>query len=127
MATGIVDDPGGVMSPADVHYAGVDQWERLTGMSPFNPLVGGPGYDVTGSGLPYNVDGARSRIVSTGADVITPMGGPGVHLLDDWRDAFNFKGSPVPWLLLFSLAILGFMQLRVSARAGKAKGNIALG
>lgn len=127
MATGVNQDTGGVMSPADVAFAGADAWGRMTGVSPMSPLVGGPGWDP--SGLPYNVDGARSRIVTTGAGMAGgPMaGGPGVDLLDDWRDIYNFRGSPVPWLLLASLMILGFMQLRVSARAGKAKGNIALG
>jgi hypothetical protein len=125
MATGFIDDPGGVMSPADVHFAGVDAWQRMTGMSPMSPLVGGFG---GGDGtLPYNVDGA-SRIVSTGAaGSMSGVGGPGVHLLDDWRDIYNFRGSPAPWLLLLILVMLGFMQLRVAARAGAAKGNIALG
>lgn len=125
MATGVTHQPGGVMSPADVGYAGASQWEQMTGMTAISPLVGGPGF---GDGtMPYNIDGARSRIVTTGAGAMGPMQGPGVDLLDDWRDVFNFRGSPAPWLLLLMLVILGFMQLRVSARAGRAKGNIAIG
>jgi hypothetical protein len=115
------------MAPSDVHYAGADAWAQMTGMSPLNPLVGGSGMAV--ANMPYNVDGARSRIVSTDAPRVDPMDptGPGVALLDDWRDVLNFRGSPVPWLLLLSLAILGFMQLRVSARVGKHGAHAAIG
>lgn len=125
MAYGVNQDPGGLASPADVAGAGVGAWEQMTGVSAMSPLVGGPG--MNGSALPYNVDGARSRIVSNDSATTDPVMGPGASLLDDWRDVFNFKGSPVPWLLIGSLIIVGFMHLRVQARAGKARGNIALG
>jgi hypothetical protein len=125
MSYGVTHDPGGLMAPADVPYAGASEWERLTGVTAMSPLVGGPG--LTGSGMPYNVDGARSRIVSNDAATVDPMHGPGVDVLDTWRDVFNFRGSPVPWLLIGILIIVGFMHLRVEARAGRARGNIALG
>lgn len=114
------------MAPADVPYAGADAWSQTTGVSPMSPLVGGPGMiGAGGSQLPYNVDGAHSRIVSNGADPVVQDPASGV--LDDWRDVVNFRGSPIPWLLLFILVMVGFMQLRVSARAGKVAGNVALG
>lgn len=121
MATGTVWQPGGVASPSDVPYAGVDEWQRNSGVSAMSPLVRGT---AGRSDLPYAIDGA-SRVVSTGA---APAGvsGPGVELLDDWRDAFN-PHSPAFWLLLMLVVMLGLMQLRVSARAGKVSAGAALG
>jgi hypothetical protein len=129
MATGTVYQSGGVAAPSDVPYAGASEWERMTGMSAMSPLVGGPGVPGGAPVMPYGVGERGSRIVSNGTAGNAAMdpSGPGVALLDDWRDVFNFRGSPVPWLLLLSLVMLGLMQLRVSARAGKAKGDIALG
>lgn len=129
MATGVIDNPGGLASPADVHFAGVDAWSQMTGVSPMSPLVGGPGMTGGGAGGgPYNVDGHAARIVTNDAAPIEPMSGvPGASTLDDWRDVFNFRGSPAPWLLLLILVMIGFMQLRVAARAGKAKGSVAIG
>ena len=46
---------------------------------------------------------------------------------DSWRDIYNLKGSPMPWLLLLALMMLGFMQFRLSGRAGRARADLALG
>jgi hypothetical protein len=129
MATGTVYQSGGVMAPSDVPYAGVDEWSRMSGMSPMSPLVGGPGVPGGAPVSVYSVGERGSRIVTNGTTAAPAMDphGPGVALLDDWRDVFNFRGSPVPWLLLFSVVMLGLMQLRVSARAGRAKGDLSLG
>lgn len=128
MATGVAQQSGGVMSPADVAFAGAGAWAEMTGVSPMSPLVGGPGQaGAGGPSGPYAVDGRASRIVTNGAPTIDPITGSGASLLDDWRDVFNFSGSPVPWLLLLILVMVGFMQLRVQARAGKAHGTVALG
>lgn len=123
MATGVVNQSGGVAAPSDVPFAGADQWSQMTGVSPMSPLVGGPGLGT--ANLPYNVDGARSRIVSNDAGPDTAA--PHLSVLDDWRDVLNFRGSPMPWLLLLMLVMLGFMQLRIHARAGKASANAAIG
>lgn len=114
------------MAPPDVVGAGDMEWSSVSGISASHPLVGGP--DVSGLGI-FDVDRGRSRIVTTpqgqqgpasGGLAATPDGaGAGVALLDDWRDLLNFKGSPMPWLLLASLIVLGFMELRVQARAGR--------
>jgi hypothetical protein len=129
MATGTLYQSGGVAAPSDVPYAGADEWSRMSGMSPLSPLVGGPGVPGGAPVMQYTVGEKGSRMVTNGTVGSTAMdpGGPGVALLDSWRDVFNFRGSPVPWLLLFSLIMLGLMQLRVSARAGRAKGDLALG
>lgn len=124
MATGTLYQSGGVAGPTDVPYAGFAEWEQMTGVSALSPLVGGSGGR---SDMPYNVDGARSRVVTTGQGMAAQApDGPGVSLLDDWRDAFNPQ-SPAFWVLMLLLAMIGFMQLRVSARAGKAKASAAIG
>jgi hypothetical protein len=130
MATGFLDSPGGVMAPADVHDAGVDAWTRVAGIHPKSVIVGGPGHPDDINRLPYNVDHARGRIVTNDVGKIGPAGGPGVGLLDDWRDIFNFQHSPIPWLLLASLAIVGLMQFRLQARVAGRRGpraSLALG
>jgi hypothetical protein len=123
MATGI--SVHGMAYP-DTPGAGASQWEEMAGVSPLSPLVGGPGFDASGSHLPYNIDGARSRVVSNDVPDSRPVAAGGM-LLDDWRDLLNFRGSPVPWLLVLTLAMVGFAQFRIQARAGKAKGSFALG
>ena len=123
-------ESGGVMAPADVRGAGEMEWATISGLAPTNPLVGGPGYG-------YDVDQGRSRVVTTPDGQAGPATAglaatpDGVQLQDDWRDLINFKGSPMPWLLILALVMLGFMQFRVSARAragrAKAGGSLALG
>jgi hypothetical protein len=123
MATGAAYQPGGVAAPSDVPYAGAAEWAGMTGVHPSSPLVGAGG----GGNLPYNVDGSRSRVITTESTMTRAADDPGLAVLDTWRDVFNFRGSPAPWILLLALVMLGLMQLRISARAGKARGNIALG
>jgi hypothetical protein len=124
MATGVINNPGGVAAPADVYGAGADSWAAMTGVSPLSPAVGGPGYG--GQALPYDVDGGRSRIVTNDVPATMHVAAGG-SLLDSWQDVLNWRGSPIPWLLLLTLVMVGFAQFRISARAGKASGNISLG
>lgn len=127
MATGL-SWRGGVAAETDVAGAGDYEWAKVSGMKSTHPFVGGPRVEGLGG---FDVNRGGTRIVTTaGAD--EPMGGgpllgPGVHLLDDWRDLFNFRGSPMPWILLLALAMLGFMQFRVATRVGPAKASAALG
>ncbi|HXU61113.1 MAG TPA: hypothetical protein VN962_05385 [Polyangia bacterium] len=106
--------------------AGASEWSRMTGVHSMSPMVGGPGLDGSGSGLPYNVDGARSRVTTNDA-AVNYAPAMAAHTLDDWRDVFNFKGSPIPWLLLLTLVMVGFAHFRVQTRVGKASANVALG
>ncbi|MFL5901241.1 MAG: hypothetical protein ACJ75S_08600 [Solirubrobacterales bacterium] len=105
-------------------------------MSPTNPLASRSRTDYGG----FDPDHARGdRIVTTPEGQAGPatdgvMAGadlPGVAVLDSWHDLFNFKGSPMPWLLLLALLFLGFMQFRVDARARagrtRASASAALG
>jgi hypothetical protein len=126
MAYGFIGDPGGLAATPDIPGLGPLSWAEMAGMSPEHPMVGGP--DIAGLGA-FDVDRGRSRIVSL-PDVgptAGPVAGPGVNLIDDWRDLFNFRGSPMPWLLLGSVVVLGLMQLRISARVGKSNIKTAIG
>lgn len=117
MAYGYLDNTGGVLATPDLPGAGALSWAEMVGVSPESPMVGGPAVEGLGA---FDVDRGGSRIatLSDAGPTTGPAAGPGVHLLDDWRDLFNFKGSPMPWLLLASLLVLGLMQVRVSARVG---------
>lgn len=129
MATGL-SSGGGVVAPPDVREAGDVEWASVAAVAPSHPYVGGPNVEGLGA---FDVDRGRSRFVTTpegqmgsatGGLMATPDGaGETVSLMEDWRDLANFRGSPMPWLLLLSLAMLGFMQFRVQARG--ALGNRA--
>lgn len=134
MATGLTEFSGGLATP-DVIGGGEADWARLAGMPPSHPMVGGS--PVAGLGQ-YDVDRARSRtgVVSSlpaseggGSPAWTGSmaGVPGAEIFDDWRDLFNFRGSPMPWLLLFALSALGLMQLAVSGRLGPVRANVSAG
>jgi hypothetical protein len=125
---------GGTIDPADVRGAGDAEWANLTGIAPDHPLVGG------GSAMAYNISSENSRIVTTpaGQSGAASTGGlassptnsfaaEGIKQLDDWRDLFNFKGSPMPWLLLIALGVLLFAHASVQARAGAFGKKAAVG
>lgn len=114
---------GGVLAPPDVRGAGEMAWGSIVGIHPGHPLISesGPlGAD--------NISGSHNRIVTTPQGQSGPAGGviatpneyalEGMKHLDDWRDLFNFKGSPMPWLLLIALGVLVFAHASVAARAG---------
>lgn len=130
MATGMTEWSGAV-APTDVANQGEHSWATVSGMSPSHPLVGGPHIGGLGS---FDVDRGRSQIVTLpdSGGAAAPWtgvmaGAPGVHLLDDWRDLFNFKGSPMPWLLLLALAAVGVAQLSVAGRVGPLRASAAAG
>lgn len=139
MATGRqTDEGGGVLSQALPRGSGDAEWATLIGIGPDHPLVGG------GSNMPYNIVSENSRIVTTPAgqsgaasggglasSVQNTYAAEGLKQLDDWRDLFNFKGSPMPWLLVLSIGVLLFAHASLQARAGafgrKAGVSAALG
>lgn len=107
------------MAPADVRGAGIQQWAETAGILPTDPMVGGPQYSGLGPG---DVDRGRARIVTTPQGQMGPTSGgvmapADAAALANWRDLFNFRGSPMPWLLIAGLVVLGFMDFRVQARA----------
>src|SRR4051812_33265107 len=117
----------GVMATPDLASSGSDAWERVAGVPASSSIVGGPGHPDDANRMPYNVDRSRGRIVTTDTTGITPAGGSAASVLDSWRDVFNWQGSPIPWLLLLSLVMLGLMQFRVQTRVGRRKASLAVG
>lgn len=115
-------ESGGVIAPVDVRGAGNMEWASVVGIPPHHPLISEG--DAMGE---FNIAANHSRIVTTPAGQAGPAGGgliatpdamPALNQLDDWRDLFNFKGSPAPWLLLIALGVLVFAHASVQARAG---------
>lgn len=120
MATGReTSESGGVLSPADVRGAGSLSWSEVAGVHPGHPLVRDGntlGWD-TNRRIVTTPEGQAGP--ATGGVLATPDGqAPGVAHIDDWRDLLNFKGSPIPWLLLIALGVLTFAHASVQARAG---------
>jgi hypothetical protein len=113
---------GGVMSAADVRGGGEMEWASLTGIHPGHPLVsprGREGEQGYGNSQRIVTTSAGQAGAATGGVMATPDGAVhGLNQLDDWRDAFNFKGSPTPWIMLTAIGVLVFAQLSIKARAG---------
>lgn len=116
--------PGWTLAEPDVRSAGVDEWARMTGIPPTHALVGGPGFGADSSG--FQADAGLTRAV-----LGDPMAAPAMPAdvsakWDDWRDAFD-PDSPAFWILLFMLAAVGFVFLRVEGRVGPARASVGLG
>jgi hypothetical protein len=127
---------GGVMAAADVRGGGEMEWASLTGIHPGHPLVSPGGLEgVQGYGDSQRrivTTSAGQAGAATGGVMATPDGAAhGLAQLDSWRDIYNFKGSPTPWIFLIALGILIFAQLSIKARAGafgrSASASAALG
>lgn len=110
---------GGVIDPPDVRGAGPMEWGNMVGISPDHALVG------SGErGFP--IADRWSRVVTrpyaqagpAGDTIATPEGVP--SQIGNWRDVFNFKGSSVPWVLIFLIVIfyLSHLKLRASGEVG---------
>lgn len=125
MAGGVTWDPGGVAAPSDVRDAGAMEWATVSGIEPWDPIMGG-GFAGAMGGTP-GIDPDRRF----GTIVTLPLGqgapAPDAEAFDDWRDLFDFRNSPAPWVLLGLLAAIGFVQLRVTGRAGPFSGAAGVG
>lgn len=112
---------GGVIDAPDVRGAGSMEWGQMVGVSVDHPLVAASD---RGSNL---ISDRWSRVVTrplgqtggpAGETIATPEGKP--NYIGDWRDVFNFKGSAIPWLLIFLIIIfyLSHLKLRASGEVG---------
>lgn len=118
----------GAMATTDAARSPEYEWAVISGANKGAPTVGGP--HMAGL-MTHDVDRGRSRVVAdigssepwTGVGAGTPEG----RVMDDWRDLLNFKGSPMPWLLLLVLAALGLVSLSISGRAGPLRAGLSAG
>jgi hypothetical protein len=123
-----------VAAPADVAGGGLSEWSRVSGVDASHPMVGGPRVASLG---PFDVDRGRTRVLTTpegqagtgigGTVMASPDGAGSISELEGWRDIFNWRGSPMPWLLAMALIFLGLMQFRVQARVAGRSASAALG
>jgi hypothetical protein len=140
MATGRETSAGGgVFAAADVRGGGDMEWSSLIGIHPGDPLVSGGGGTMPGFDPDYGghrivtLPSGQSGAAGTGGLTATPDNESrhAVAMIDDWRDLFNFSGSPMPWMLLIALGILFFAHASIKARAGafgrQATASAALG
>lgn len=119
------------MAPADVPGAGDMEWASVAGVPPGNPLISGAARPGSGFGSGIDPDLSRSLIVTQDATGgVRPGQAQGAGLsdaFDDWRDLFDFKNSPVPYVVLGFLVMIGFMAARLEVRGGPANLKASLG
>lgn len=140
MATG--RDPaysGAVIAAADVRGAGNMEWASLVGVPASHPLVASGGGTMPGVDPDFpnrrivTLPEGQSGSAATGGLAAVPDGEAqaAISMIDDWRDLFNFSGSPMPWIFLIALGIILFAQASIRARAGafgrEATASAALG
>jgi hypothetical protein len=116
-----------VLAPADVAGGGDIEWATVAGVPSGHPLLRGEGR--AGGSPGVDVDRPRGLIVSTNVDPPRPganMGGA-ADVFDDWRDLFDFRNSPVPYVVVGFLAMIGLVAFRVEARGGPANLRASLG
>lgn len=100
---------GAVFEWPVVTSAGYEDWAGMSGIDPGHALVGGsagsPGY------------GAGQRQVAVASP--DPTGGvaAGSPMRANWTEAFNLKGNPISWVLIFAVLYLGLMHIHVKAGA----------
>jgi hypothetical protein len=99
-------------STPDVRDAGFDAWGAMTGTPAWDPRLTGASAGPT-MGL---------RVPITQQNDPAPVAGAGAELLDDWRDIFNWRNSPAPWVLLAIVVAVGLVHVSVHTRVGKAGG-----
>lgn len=87
----------------------------MTSMAPGHPLVGGsvgePGYGVLG------------RQVALAAPSPTQASASGSPAAANWRELFNLKGNPLPWVLIAAVLYLGLIHVHVRAGGGVGVGR----
>ena len=101
---------GGLFSAPDQNTIGPMTWASMGGVDASSPLVGGPG-SMSGSAT-------NDRRVAVGAVDPTPASGGSAG---GYKELLNFKGSPLPWILIAAIAYLGLAHLSISGAVGVGK------
>ena len=116
MPTGISTGDNYANAPTVLPGFGDLQWESMSGRDTSRAMVGGDtwGEDMTG----FNPSTGFNRI-QTGNIPSGPVPGAAGARVTDWRNALNPQ-SPTFWIMLFTLAAVGFIHARVNLHAGPA-------
>lgn len=109
MATGQDTAVRGVFAVPDVPSLGPMTWAEMGGVHPDSPLVGGRGSPTGGVDPDY-----KYRRVAVGSTAATATATPVGH----FSELLNFRGSPMPWILLAAIAYLGLVHVSVAGSAG---------
>lgn len=117
---------GALAASPDVQGMGSMTWAEMVGVAPGDPLIGGGPAGTGGVGR-FDADARFGHVVSTMPGNDPAVADQGADLFDDWRDLFDFRNSPAPYVLALALAAIGFIQLRMVARAGGARADLRLG
>jgi hypothetical protein len=116
-------DDSWVAAPPDVAGAG-DAAFANSGVFA-HPAVGGDSWGSDGTGT--QPDSGFSRLVTDDSHGAMTADAKTRAQLDDWRDLFNWRHSPTPWIVLGVLVAVGFINLRVNTRVGPAHGDFGIG
>jgi hypothetical protein len=108
---------GGLFAMPDVPSLGPQTWAQMSGVHPDSPLVGGRG--APGGGI--DPDYKYRRVALASPDQM-PIG-----QRQHFSELLNFRGSPMPWLLLATLAYLGIVHLHILGKVGPASASAKVG
>jgi len=86
-------------------------WAQVSGMHPGDPYVAGPA--IGGFGVVSNQDLGVAHVATGTTD--PHMSGGRQH----WSELLNFKHSPMPYLALAAILMLGLVQIQVAGRIGR--------
>lgn len=100
---------GGLLTMPESPGLGPVTWAQMSGMHPDSPMVGGRGAPSGGVDPDY-----KYRRVAVASGDQAPVG-----QRQHFSELLNFRGSPMPWLLLAALAYLGIVHLHLNGRIGK--------
>jgi hypothetical protein len=108
---------GGVFALPDDPSLGAQTWAQMSGVHPDSPLVGGRGAPSGGIDADYHY-----RRVAVASPAQQPVG-QRAHA----SEILNFRGSPMPWILLAALGYLGLVHLHVLGKIGPYSGSAGVG
>jgi hypothetical protein len=115
------DQGGGLFARPDVPALGPATWAEMSAVHPDSPLVGGRAPYSGGIEPAFNL-----RRVALAAPNPSPH--PGAEGIQGHpSELLNFKGSPMPWILLAALAYLGLVHLHAAGRFGATRVSASSG
>lgn len=122
MPTGLDATGGWVDAPTDLPGFGDIQWEDA-GSGWGRASIGGPDFPEAGMFTDPGQEGFNR--IATGESVGPPIPGAGGRQANNWRGALNWEHSPTFWVMLFTLAAVGFIHARL--QVGGSVGRLHAG